>query len=245
LQFKYFECKKVFGHGAKTPFQTYPMSNYNISFWSNFGGLDQLTKIGLLQSYFLGQNLKNYYIKFLTSGYKPSNVYVRSVDYDKSLMASNAFLSGMYPVSSEFQIWSDTVTWYPIPVHTNNKDNDQIFIQNCPKYNDLLEESIGSPQNEKIELENEDLVRQIENLSGYKPLTYFTLNIITEAILAELNNNLILLEWARNNFAQLLEASNYAFNLRYGTIEKARLKSGSKFKLIQFKSSFFFYYYLT
>jgi lysosomal acid phosphatase len=85
-----------------------------------------VTNRGLLNSYNFGQYLKNYYGGFMTPAYNPSRVYARSIDVDRSLMSANTLLSGMYPPSTSEQLWSPSVTWFPIPIHTTEAQFDQV-----------------------------------------------------------------------------------------------------------------------
>lgn len=97
-----------------------------MAYWSKYGGLGQITEKGLSSSYDFGQFIKNYYSDFLTPVYSASKVYARSPDIDSLIMSTNTFLSGMYPPSSSSHIWSPSVSWFPIPVHTTQMSQDQV-----------------------------------------------------------------------------------------------------------------------
>ena len=143
--------KKILRDEARSPLSIYPTDQYGPTYWNRYGGLGQLTAKGLLQSYNFGQYLKNYYINFLTPSYMPSKVYARSIDIDRSLMTANSFLSGksckylefnlsfrleilfifslgMYPPATSDQLWSPSVTWFPIPIHTTNLYDDHVCL---------------------------------------------------------------------------------------------------------------------
>ena len=74
---------------------------------------------GLLQSYVFGQFLKNTYSSLLKPAYDPSRVSAKSVDLDRSIMSANLVLSGAYPPANSDQIWSPSVSWFPIPIYTS------------------------------------------------------------------------------------------------------------------------------
>lgn len=109
----------------------------------------QITSRGLFESYILGQFFKNYYVNFLTPAYSPMRVHVRSLDSDASLMSAMTFLSGnkaanynhssiqgiikllqigMYPPANSDQLWSPQISWFPIPVHTDQRHLDPVIF---------------------------------------------------------------------------------------------------------------------
>lgn len=118
---------KIMRDEARSPLSVYPTDQYGVTYWNRYGGLGQLTSRGLLQSYNFGQFLKNYYNNFLTPYYLPTKVYARSIDIDRSLMTASSFLSGMYPPATSDQLWSPSVTWYPIPIHTTGIDCENVI----------------------------------------------------------------------------------------------------------------------
>lgn len=65
------------------------------------------------------------------------------------------------------------------------------------------------------------------NLSGNSPLNYYSLNKILDSNLAKLANKLSLEPWVANNLSNLTLAYNNRLKIQYGTIEKAKYKSGS------------------
>ena len=58
-----------------------------------------------------------------------TQAYMRSSDTDRALVSAQAFLSGMYPATENWQ-WSPGNTWQPIPVHgaTAGEDDWVSFI---------------------------------------------------------------------------------------------------------------------
>jgi lysosomal acid phosphatase len=61
-----------------------------------------------------GKNLRLRYNQ-LNELYNRNRVYVRSTDYDRTLMSAYSLLSGLYE-PKEYQIWNKNVNWQPIPV---------------------------------------------------------------------------------------------------------------------------------
>lgn len=93
------EIKQVYvilGNSPRAPLTVYPSDIYNATYWkTKFGGLGQITPIGLLHSYKLGQYIKNYYSRFLTPAYVKDFMQARSIDEDASLQSLSTFLAGM------------------------------------------------------------------------------------------------------------------------------------------------------
>lgn len=104
------------------------MNDKNLAFWEKYGGLSQQTPLGKEQIYNFGSFIKEKYSSFLTPEYHPKNVYVRSIDTDRSLSSISAFINGMYPdlsINASTQ-WSSQSDWIPIPVHTDDINDDPV-----------------------------------------------------------------------------------------------------------------------
>ena len=72
-----------------------------------------------------GQFLRNRYADFFDTIYNKNKVYVRSTDFDRTLMTAQCLLAGLYsPV--DYQVWNDSIKWQPIPVHTSDVKNDLV-----------------------------------------------------------------------------------------------------------------------
>ena len=78
----------------------------------------------------MGKFLKNYYSNFLSPIYHPKNVYVRSIDNDRSLSSVTALIYAMYPDLSNSTVlqWSSKSDWVPIPIHTTDMASDTVKI---------------------------------------------------------------------------------------------------------------------
>uniref|UniRef100_A0A8D2LV88 acid phosphatase n=1 Tax=Varanus komodoensis TaxID=61221 RepID=A0A8D2LV88_VARKO len=99
----------------RSPVSSFPTNPVSEDVWPQ--GYGQLTKIGMQQQFRLGQSIKLRYSNFLSSEYKRKEIYVRSTDYDRTIMSAQVNLAGMYPPTGS-QSWNSAIYWQPIPVHT-------------------------------------------------------------------------------------------------------------------------------
>lgn len=83
---------EMFRHGARAPIYDYwDAKSYE------FPG--ELTGVGVKQLYLLGGELRKEYIEelsFLSDSYNPNEIYVRSTDYNRTLMSAQAHLLGLF-----------------------------------------------------------------------------------------------------------------------------------------------------
>lgn len=111
----------VFRHGDRTPVVVYPNDPYNASYWQKYGGLGQLTTTGMLQHYEYGQFLRERYDSFLGAEYDRDHVFVRSTDYDRTLMSAGSLLASLYKPEGD-QVFEPGLDWQPIPIRTTDSD---------------------------------------------------------------------------------------------------------------------------
>uniref|UniRef100_A0AC11BG08 Acid phosphatase 2, lysosomal n=1 Tax=Ovis aries TaxID=9940 RepID=A0AC11BG08_SHEEP len=105
----------LYRHGDRSPVKTYPKDPHQEDKWPQ--GFGQLTKEGMLQHWELGQALRQRYRGFLNASYHRQEVYVRSTDFDRTLMSAEANLAGLFPPDG-MQRFNPNISWQPIPVHT-------------------------------------------------------------------------------------------------------------------------------
>lgn len=94
---------EIFRHGARGPIYSY----WNAPSF-NFPG--ELTSVGIRQHYLLGCELRREYIElqpFLSSKYDPREIYIRSSDYNRTIMSALSQLQGLYPLGTGDEISAD------------------------------------------------------------------------------------------------------------------------------------------
>nr|XP_042898334.1 lysosomal acid phosphatase isoform X4 [Parasteatoda tepidariorum] len=142
------ECKELllvqvlFRHGDRAPLRLYPTDPNPVSIWP--GGLGALTKLGKLQLYVLGQQLRYMYREFLTTN--PIEINVNSSEYDRCLESTESFLASFYAPTDEFK-FSRNVDWQPLPVHSVPKEIDKDLDTGsfCPTTDAEEKRIINSP----------------------------------------------------------------------------------------------------
>jgi testicular acid phosphatase len=82
-----------------------------------------LTIAGIEQEHRLGAYFRTRYGSLLSPKYKRSEIYVRSTDYDRTLMSAESILIGLYPLVNSS---NDGVPIQPIPIHTVPKMKDTV-----------------------------------------------------------------------------------------------------------------------
>jgi lysosomal acid phosphatase len=132
----------IIRHGDRTPIVPLPAVNYQ---WQE--GIGQLTAEGMQQAYKLGMKFRKKYIEqahLLPEHYEHGTMYVRSTDYDRTLMSAESLLMGLYPSGSGPNVADTAVpalpnALQPIPVFSAPaKYDDVIFQQVSPEERERL-----------------------------------------------------------------------------------------------------------
>jgi lysosomal acid phosphatase len=109
----------IIRHGDRTPTDDIPTAPYP---WPE--GLGQLTPLGMQQEYLLGTKMRKRYIEqnhLLPKQYLASTMYVRSTDFNRTLMSAESLLLGLYPLGSGPNLSSSNqpalpANYQPIPI---------------------------------------------------------------------------------------------------------------------------------
>lgn len=118
-------------HGDRTPVIELPKA---IHHWQV--PLGELTPIGMKQEYLLGRSMRKRYVEeyhLLPKHYHNEMMYVRSSDFNRTLMSAQCFLLGLYPIGtgaykSHSRISLLPFGFQPIPIHTVDKRADNLLL---------------------------------------------------------------------------------------------------------------------
>ncbi|KAM9299439.1 testicular acid phosphatase homolog [Gastrophryne carolinensis] len=220
----------VYRHGDRAPIATYPNDPHRESIWEN--GLQQLTKKGIRQQYNLGRYLRTRYGSFLSPTYKREEIYVRSTDYDRTLMSAQANLAGLY-LPNGTQRWHQDIPWQPIPVHTVPVPQDRLLkfpSKNCPRFLQLMKETTQLPEYKNKIQGWKNFTEQIANYTGYSMENPRLVWKVYDTLFCQKSHNLALPSWATHDVLKTLEEIA-AFDIEahiglHRVKEKARLTGG-------------------
>ncbi|XP_067833612.1 lysosomal acid phosphatase [Heptranchias perlo] len=183
------------------------------------------------QHYELGQYLRHRYKDFLNSSYDRQEIYVRSTDVDRTLMSAEADLAALYPPQGH-QVFHLDLNWQPIPVHTVPVKEDKFLkfpILNCPRYQKLREETIGSREVQEKCQENQDFLNMISDKTKWN-VTVVNVWKVYDTLSCEKTHNFSPPSWATPEVIdRLRELNNFGFEILFRlhkTQEKSRLQGG-------------------
>uniref|UniRef100_A0A914C3X2 Lysosomal acid phosphatase n=1 Tax=Acrobeloides nanus TaxID=290746 RepID=A0A914C3X2_9BILA len=108
----------LFRHGIRSPnlLLTFPTDPPDLAkqFVYERG---EMTEKGMQQVFTLGQNLRQYYGKFLKNRYRASELRVLSGVDNRTIASALIALAALFPPQQD-QIWNRDLLWIPIPVQT-------------------------------------------------------------------------------------------------------------------------------
>jgi uncharacterized protein YutD len=87
---------EIFRHGARAPESGLDI-NHNDAFGEHWDSPGELTPTGMRMHFLLGQRNRIRYQDYLSSSFKAEEVFVRSSDYNRTMMSVQSQLQGLFP----------------------------------------------------------------------------------------------------------------------------------------------------
>ncbi|KAM9147291.1 lysosomal acid phosphatase isoform 2-T2 [Pangshura tecta] len=220
----------LYRHGDRSPVRAYPRDPYQESAWPQ--GFGQLTQIGMLQQWDLGQFLRKRYHGFLNASYNRQEIFIRSTDYDRTLMSAEANLAGLYPPQGQ-QVFNPNVSWQPIPVHTVPDSAERLLkfpLSPCPRYEQLQNETRQSTEYINKTRQNLEFLEMVANQTGIRDVSLESVWNVYDTLFCEQTHKLLLPPWVTPDvMIRLKQLKDFGFEFLFGIhqqTEKARLQGG-------------------
>ncbi|XP_055300680.1 testicular acid phosphatase homolog [Sitodiplosis mosellana] len=229
----------IYRHGCRNIDRVFPNDPHKDEInWP--GGIRQLRNEGKQQQYKLGQYFRRRYGKLLGPKYSSNKVYVRSSDFDRTLMSAQANLCGLFAPTKD-EVWNEELPlakiWQPIPVHTvPQKDDYVIFGLKNAKYEAELKKFMSeSPEIQTILTQHADKFKLWSQMSGLDIVTFNDVQQLYDTYNIENWTNKPLSEDAKKEIEPngVMEyVAKWHFKLESATPLLARLRSGFLLKEI-------------
>uniref|UniRef100_A0A914X767 Acid phosphatase n=1 Tax=Plectus sambesii TaxID=2011161 RepID=A0A914X767_9BILA len=239
-------------HGDRSPTRTFPNDQYQVGQWPQ--GWGELSAIGMQQHFSLGTRIRARYNNispnFINATYRPSEIYVRSTDVNRTLMSALSNLAGFYqtgvmgvtfPDSNSVPTWPSH--WSPIPVHTVDDETDHIGNSSpfCPRMAQILNATEQSDIFKNITQQNQPLFDFLTNVTGMPISLASGISTLRSILFIEQTYNLTMPSWLNESiWNQMTNLTQIYDDFVFGiyppvNTELIKLRGGSLLKAIVYQ----------
>ncbi len=197
-------------------------------------GFGQLSVVGMQQQYFLGELLRQRYVTdnpgFLQGNYTRTQVYIRSTDYDRTLMSAEVLLAALFPPEGKWK-FLESLNWQPVPVHTRPRSEDNLLrghTADCPTYAELCKGDYQMEESVALEREYQNLFWKLENFTGMEQVNLSNFGVLMDTLFVEYASGYGIPEWLQpGEIESLINLSAYTLSYIFNTPEKLQLTAGT------------------
>ncbi|EFO25007.2 hypothetical protein LOAG_03480 [Loa loa] len=159
----------IWRHGDRAPNHLpYPNDEYNETAWPR--GWGQITNVGMMQMYELGQFFRRRYSSFITN-FNGEDVNLVSSKSGRAIVSGLVMLRGFFPASGQ-ELWLHNEQWQPLPIQVATTDamlKPTSF--NCLTYN-MESEKENEVLFRNISKQYADFFDFLTNVTGYKKMNF-------------------------------------------------------------------------
>ncbi|KAH9519103.1 Testicular acid phosphatase [Bulinus truncatus] len=215
-------------HGDRSPEHSYPNDPYKNIWLQGFG---QLSKLGMMQGYELGKFLRKNYTGFLSPEFHPNQIYIRSTDYDRTIMTAECVGAGLFPRSLKDNstlfgaLFND---WQPIPIHSVPQEEDNLLrpTHSCQFIKDFRAERVVKSASKRQIISNQERMLHLSKMTGMD-INITSLHVLADVIFCQRQNNITGPDWMTKEIEDELMA--YKLEKELVTPEDAKYLMGTLF----------------
>lgn len=218
-------------HGDRTTIDPIPKAPHH---WAEGGG--QLTPTGMRQEFELGVSFRKKYIEtyhLLPEKYDAETIYVRSSDFDRTIMSAQSLLLGLYPLgqgpmlpdSNEPALPS---AFQPIPIHVTPQSAETLLIpdQDHKRFDSILAKKVFTRPDWKQK--NIDLKKKLilwHQLSGMELNNIHQLEYLADALYVyQVHHVPYPVGISDEDAKEIIDAGRWSFATTYKTKEMGDLE---------------------